>query len=380
MSFFGSQLTAQELVRPVITGAPFLQVVPDARSGGMGEIGVASLGDNFSQFHNPAKFLFLEGESSGAGLSYIPQFVGYADDIFHAQAGYFQKLNERSALSGALTYFSFGNVDLEEEQGGQIINAGSFVPNELALEAAYSLKLNEYFGMAVTGRYIRSDITDNQMNSTLQLKTGQAVAADVSGYYSSNPFTHDNKWTAGFALKNVGSKLKYANESGYEYPLPTSLKLGGGYHIASGKSDYISFYGETLKYLVPASDDQRNLPQYSAIGGIFNSFTDAPGGFTEELKEVIWSFGSEVNLNDLLQLRTGYITQNGDKGFRNHVTFGIGMNWEGFNFDFAYQSPITKNISFNNDKVMKFSLSYMFGSAAGRSSLDPEGKEQLSAR
>ena len=380
MSFFSSQLTAQELVRPVITGAPFLQVVPDARSGGMGEVGVSTLGDNFSQFHNPAKFLFMQGETSGAGLSYIPQFVGYADDIFHAQAGYFQKLNERSALSGSLTYFSFGNVELEEEQGGQIINAGSFVPNELALEAAYSLKLNEYFGMAVTGRYIRSDITDNQMNSTLQLKTGQAVAADVSGYYISNPFTHANKWTAGFAFKNVGSKLEYANESGYEYPLPTSLKLGGGYHIASGVKDYISFYGEALKYLVPASDDQRNLSQYSAIGGIFNSFTDAHDGFSEEMKDAIWSLGSEINLNDILQLRTGYITQSSDKGFRNHVTFGVGMNWEGFNFDFAYQSPITKNISFNNDKVMKFSLSYMFGRASGRSTLAPEKNEKLSAR
>lgn len=380
MSFFSSQLTAQELVRPVITGAPFLQVVPDARSGGMGEVGVSSLGDNFSQFHNPAKFLFMEGESSGAGLSYIPQFVGYADDIFHGQAGYFQKLNERSALSGSLTYFSFGNVDLEEEQAGQIINAGSFVPNELALEAAYSLKLNEYFGMAVTGRYIRSDITDNQMNSTLQLKTGQAVAADVSGYYISNPFTHDNKWTAGFALKNVGSKLEYANESGYEYPLPTSLKIGGGYHLATGNSDYISFYAETLKYLVPATDNQRNLPQYSAIGGIFNSFTDAPGGFSEELKEMIWSFGSEINLNNSFQLRTGYITQSGEKGYRNHVTFGLGMKWEEFNFDFAYQSPVIKNVSFDNDKVMKFSLSYNFGSASGRSTLDPERNEQVSAR
>ncbi len=380
MSFFGSQLTAQELVRPVITGAPFLQVVPDARSGGMGEVGVASLGDNFSQFHNPAKFLFMEGESSGVGLSYIPQFVGYADDIFHAQAGYFQKLNERSALSGSLTYFSFGNVDLEEEQAGQIINTGSFVPNELALEAAYSLKLNEYFGMAVTGRYIRSDITDNQMNSTLRLKTGQAVAADVSGYYISNPFTHANKWTAGFALKNVGSKLEYANESGYEYPLPTSLKLGGGYHIATGENDYISFYGEALKYLVPATDDQRNLSQNSAIGGIFNSFTDAPGGFSEEMKEMIWSLGSEINLNNSLQLRTGYITQSGEKGFRNHVTFGLGMNWEGFNFDFAYQSPVIKNVSFDNDKVMKFSLSYMFGSTPGRSTLDPARNEQISAR
>lgn len=379
MSFFSSKLSGQELVRPVITGAPFLQVVPDARSGGMGEVGVSSLSDNFSQFHNPAKFLFMGSESSGVGLSYIPQFVGYAKDIFHGQAGYYQQLNERSALSGSLTYFSFGNLELEEERGGQIINTGSFVPNELALEAAYSLKLNEFFGMAITSRYIRSDITDSQMNSILQLKTGQAVAADVSGYYISNPFTHANKWTAGFALKNVGSKLEYSNESGYEYPLPTSLKLGGGYHIANGKSDYISFYAEALKLLVPATDENRMLPDDSAIGGIFRSFGDAPDGFSEEMKEIIWSVGSEISLNEILELRTGYITQSRAKGFRNHITVGAGLIWEGFIFDFAYQSPISKNITFNNDKVMKLSLSYRFGQNQSRSKLEPSGQEVVSS-
>ena len=349
---------SQELVRPVITGAPFLQVVPDARAGGMGETGVATLPDAFSQFHNPAKFLFMSEEEQGVGLSYVPQFIGYASDIFLANAAYFQKLNERSALSASLTYFSFGNMKIEEQMGSEIINQGSFVPNEMALDASYSLKLNENFGMSVTGRYIRSDITDNQSSTEVELKTANAVAADVSGYYISAPYDmHVNKWTLGFNLKNLGSKLEYSNENGFSYPLPTSLKVGGGYHIASGRDDMLSFYAEALKYLVPASDDNRQLPQESAAAGWFDSFTDAPGGFSEEMKEVILSLGSEISFNDNFSFRTGFITQNRDKGYHNHVSVGLGLAYEAFVFDFAYQTPVTNYISFKEDKVLKFSLS-----------------------
>ncbi len=360
-SLLGVNSLGQELVRPVVTGAPFLQIVPDAISGGMGEVGVAGFGDPYSQFHNPAKYLFIEENSRGFGLSYIPRFLGYADDIFHGNISYFHQLNERSALSGAITYFSFGDIEIEEELGYEIIQQGTFVPNEFAFEGTYSLKTSEYFGMAVTGRYIRSDITDNRMNSTVQLNSGQAVAVDLSGYFISAPIGHQNKWTAGFNLKNVGSKIKYSNVEGFEYPLPTSLKLGGGYHVASGQNDYVSFHAEALKFLVPATDDQRNIPDDSSIAGIFNSFIDAPDGFSEEMKEVIYSFGSEINLQNIFSIRAGYITQHRDKGMRNHITVGAGIAWEDFKFDFAYQSPIVDYISFEQDKVLKISLNYQFG-------------------
>lgn len=352
---------SQELTRPVITGAPFLQVVPDARAGGMGETGVSTLPDAFSQYHNPAKFLFTEEGSQGIGLSYIPQFIGYANDIFHANAAYFQKLGERSAVSGSLTYFSYGDVNVEEQVGNEIVSQGSFVPNELAVDASYSIKLNENFGLGITGRYIRSDITQNGANSSVDLKTGNAIAADISGYYVSEfQNVHKNKWTMGFNLKNIGSKLKYADETGYEYPLPTSLKLGGGYHIASGKDDYISFYAEAMKFLVPSTDDNRNIPDDGVIGGLFNSFTDAEDGFSEEIKEVIVSLGAEINFSENIILRTGYITQSKDKGYSNHITVGAGMRYEQFRFDFAYQSPLASSVSFRQDKVLKFSLSYKF--------------------
>lgn len=358
IGFAGWSAMSQELVRPVITGAPFLQVVPDARAGGMGETGVSTLPDVFSQFHNPSKFLFMKEESKGVGLSYIPQFIGYANDIFLGNAAYFQRLNERSALSTSFTYFSFGNFQAEEQMGNQIITQGSFVPNEMAFDASYSLKLNDNFGMSVTGRYIRSDITNEQNSTEVELKTANAIAADVSGYYISAPFdAHVNKWTFGFNLKNLGSKLEYSDESGFSYPLPTSLKLGGGYHIASGSDDMLSFYAEALKYLVPASDDNRKLPQEGSFAGWFDSFSDAPGGFSEEMKEVILSLGSEINFNDNFSFRAGYITQNREKGYRNHLSMGMGVGYQAFVFHFAYQTPLSDRVSFKEDKVLKFSLS-----------------------
>lgn len=371
--FLGLTASGQELIRPVITGAPFLQIVPDARAGGMGEAGVSTSPDAYAQFHNPAKFLFMQEGSQGIGISYIPQFVGYADDIFYANLGYYKQLSDRAAFSGSLTYFNFGSVEMEEEVGNQIVSLGSFKPNEFALDASYSLKLNKSFGMAVTVRYVRSDITNGQINNGVELKTGQAVSADVSGYYASEPIDqHVNKWTMGFNLKNVGSKLRYSDEPEFNYSLPTSLKLGGGYHVATSAKDYVSFHAEALKYLVPASDDNRNIPNKSAIGGIFQSFTDAPDGFSEELKEVIFSLGAELNFNETFSVRTGYVTQNRDKGFRNHVTFGAGLMWKNLIFDFAYQSPISNYITFRQDKVVKLSLTFKFDQPARATVVAPE--------
>ena len=353
----GLQATSQELVRPVITGAPFLQVVPDARAGGMGEIGVASLPDSYSQFHNPAKFLFFQQESSGIGLSYIPQFQGYANDIFHANAAYYQQLNERSALSGSLTYFSFGRIEVEEEMGREIINQGSFVPNEMSLDLSYSLKLSDHYGMSVSGRYIRSDITNDQSYAGLELKAANAVAVDISGYYVSSIEEREDMWSLGFNFKNLGSKLSYSGEDEFSYPLPAYLKLGGGYHVMTGKNDVLSFYGEAMKYLVSSTDDQGRLPEGSAAAGWFRSFTDAPDGFSEELKEVTLSLGSEYNYNEVLKLRTGFITQSEEKGSRNHMTFGAGFEYQMFDFDFAYQTPLSNNTSFEQNDVFKLSLS-----------------------
>lgn len=348
---------SQDLVRPVVYGAPFLGIVTDARSGGMGETGVATTGDVFSQFHNSSKYLFLDYETKGLGISYVPQYVGYANDIFLANAVYYQQLDARSALSGSLTYSSFGKLEIEEQMGTQFVHLGSFYPNEFAVDLSYGLRFNEYFGMAVTGRYIRSNISDNRMNSRLELKSANAVAADISGFYSSAYDLEKHVWTFGFSLKNVGSKLEYSSETGHKFPLPTSLKIGAGYQISTGKNDRISIYLETLKFLVPSVDDQSNLSNQKALTGIFNSFSDASGGVSEELKEMIINLGGEYDFNEMFKFRMGYIYQNRTKGSNNHLTFGTGIQWERFLFDFAYQAPLIGNDLVKRSNVLRASIS-----------------------
>lgn len=352
---------SQELVRPVVYGAPFLGIVTDARSGAMGETGVATTGDVFSQFHNSSKYLFLDDETKGLGISYVPQYVGYANDIFLANAVYYHQLDDRSALSGSLTYSSFGKMEMEEKIGSQFVHLGSFYPNEFAVDLSYGLRFNEYFGMAVTGRYIRSDISDNRMNPSLELKSANAIAADISGFYSSAFDLEKYIWTFGFSLKNVGSKLEYSSETGYELPLPTSLKIGGGYQISTGENDQISIYLEALKFLVPSIDDQGNLSNQKALTGIFNSFGDATGGVSEELKEIIFNLGGEYDFNEIFKFRMGYIYQNQGKGSNNHLTFGTGIQWERFLFDFAYQAPLIGNDLVKRSNVLRASISLDLG-------------------
>ena len=358
LGIIGHLATCQELVRPVITGAPFLQIVPDARAGGMADIGVASLPDSYSQYHNPAKFLFLGEETNGIGLSYIPKFQGFANDIFHANAAYYHQLNERSVLSGSFTYFSFGRVEVEEEIGGEVINQGSLVPNEMAIDFSYNLAMSENYGMAVSARYIRSNIINNQSKESVEYRAANAVAVDVSGYYlSAKPADRENMYSLGFTLKNLGSKLSYSNEESLGYPLPAFLKIGGGYHIMLGGDDALSFYGEAMKFLVTSTGDNGSMQDNSAAAGWYKSFTDAPDGFSEELKEVIFSVGSEYNYNNVLRLRAGYITQSREKGNLNHLTFGGGIAYERFNFDVAYQNPLGDNAGFERTNVFKLSLS-----------------------
>lgn len=356
-----SKSFGQELERPVISGAPFLNMVLDARSGGMGETGVATLGDPHSQFHNPAKYLFFDdSESRGISTSYVPQYMGYSDDIFLGNLTYFQQITERSSFSGSVTYSSFGKVEIEELMGSEFINQGTFNPNEFSIDASYGLRLNEYFGMAVTGRYIRSDITESVLEN-LVWNTANAVAVDISGYYTSAPNLKNTFWSLGFNLKNLGTKLKYADNENFSYPLPTSLKVGGGYHFNSGTEGLISINSEIQKYLIPSLDRNGDIPEDSVLEGLFTSFADAEEGFGEELKELIYHLGAEYTYNEKFSFRTGYSYQNEEKGMKNHWTIGSGLKWERLLFDFAYQFPLASQVPLRNGNALRVSISINLG-------------------
>jgi hypothetical protein len=362
--FSPSSILSQNLKRPIITGVPFLNIPLDARSGGMGETGVGTSEDAYSQFHNPTKYLFyFDTENKGLSVSYVPQFMGIANDIFLANVIYFNAINDRSVLSGSISYSNFGEMEIEEQLGSEIINQGFLNPNDFALDLSYSLLINNYFGMSVTGRYIRSNLTEKNTITQLRLNSSNAAAVDISAYYSSAYNRGKNIWTFGVNLKNLGTKLDYSNDKTLSYPLPTVLKLGGSYHILTKRSNIFSLSTEVQKFLVPSLDENGQVPEISVVEGLYYSLYDAPEGFKEELRELIFNIGSEYEFNKSIAFRTGYIFQNLAKGNKNHLTIGTGFKLEHLLFDLAYQFPLRSSQPIPSANSVRVSISYNFGNS-----------------
>ena len=228
-------VNAQE--RVITTGVPFLLITPDARAGGMGELGVASSPDAYAQQWNPAKYAFIEN-NNGLGLSYTPYLRQLVDDIFLGSLTYFNKINERSAWAGSLKYFSLGNIQFNESIAGTIIDQGSKRPNEITLDISYSLKLSEKFAMSVVGRYIRSDL---KINLDMDATSANTLGVDIAWFYQSNSFGMGNKdvvFRTGFNISNIGPRLKY-DEGGQKDFIPTNLRIGSGIDIIFDESNLL---------------------------------------------------------------------------------------------------------------------------------------------
>lgn len=298
---------AQTTERIITTGVPFLLVNPDARAGGMGDQGVATSPDAYSQFWNPAKYPFATA-TQGVSVSYTPYLTALVNDLNLSQLTYFQKLDDRSSFSGGFRYFNLGEIEFRKNaEDAAVIRK----PNELAVDLAYSLKLSNQYAMSVTGRFIRSNLKIPE--SDADASPANAFAVDIAGFYESKEFALSGfigKYRAGFNIQNVGPKIKY-NADGVQNFLPTNLKAGAGFDFILDQYNTISINGEINKLMVPtpqsvsdlngdgvvdAADSQINSNNYNSIGwtsGMFKSFGDAPGGFKEELKEIIWSLGAE---------------------------------------------------------------------------------------
>ncbi len=351
-------------LNPVITGVPSLTIAPDARGGGMGDIGAATTPDVNSQYWNPAKYAFTKS-NAGVSLSYTPWLRKLVNDIDLAYlAGYYKFGNEgMQSVSASLRYFSLGKIDLTDT-GGNIISDVS--PYEMAFDIGYSRKLSDYFSGAVTLRAIYSDLqTTDEDNS------GSAFAADIAGYYT-KPITYNNggegDWSLGFNISNIGSKINFASTSNF---IPTNLRLGAGIRYPFDSYNSISVYGDVNKLLVPTRPQlegdettesetyQARLADYenmSPIKGIFKSFSDAPGGMSEELKEVAWSLGAEYNYNDQFFARGGYYNENMYKGNRKYFSLGAGFKMNVFKLDVAYLISTAQSNPL--DQTLRFSLSF----------------------
>jgi len=381
--------------RVITTGVPFLLITPDARAAGMGELGVATSVDTYSQQWNPAKYAFAE-DQIGVGISYTPYLSDLVKDIFLGGLTFYNRLNERSAWSASVKYFSLGDIDIITQQQADLGNFTPLIerPNELAIDASYALRLSDQFAMSVTGRYLRSDL--KLQTGDVEANAASSFAVDIAGFYQSEEIAYNDfngRWRGGFNISNLGPKLKY-DEQGQENFLPTNLRLGGGFDFIFDEYNKLAVSLEVNKLLVPTppqrgeefeftdvngdgvynAEDDGELGEsvndnviiagqddnVSFISGVFQSFGDAPGGFAEELKEFTYAVGAEYWYQDSFALRTGYFNENESKGARKFFTLGAGFKYNTVNIDVSYLFSASK-VKNPLENTLRFSLTFNFG-------------------
>lgn len=358
----GSNSFAQE--RAITTAAPFLLIVPDARAGGMADVGVSTSPDVYSQHHNPAKYAFSEAQFT-VGVNYTPWMRELVNDVFLGGFTFANRFSDRSAWSASLKYFTLGEIQLTDNSGNEI---GKEKPNEIALDGTYAMKLSDTYSMGVTLRYIRSDFALKVENS--ELNTVNTIAVDISGYYQSNEDFYGNfsgRWKGGFNISNIGPKVRYT-DGGNENFIPTNLKIGGGFDFIIDEYNTISTNLEFNKLLVPTPpvrDASGNVLEgkednVAWVKGIFQSFNDAPDGFSEELKEFTWGLGAEYVYDRSFALRAGYFNENELKGGRKYFTLGAGFKFKSSSIDISY---LFNSSDINNplENTLRFSLAFNFG-------------------
>lgn len=350
---------------PLQTAIPSLTIAPDARGGSMGDNGAATLPDVNAQFWNPAKYAFMESKA-GVSLSYTPWLRKLVSDVALAYlAGYYKVgQSDRSAVSASLRYFSLGEVPVTTYGGIQLENIN---PYEMAFDLGYSMKLSEAGSMAVTLRYIRSDMG---ADSYEDLQPANGFAADVSGYLEKYVYLGSGEclWSSGFNISNVGTKISFDGGNTEQF-LPTNLKLGTGLLYPVDDYNQFGVYLDLNKYLVPVKpvkldgEDQivyeERVEKWEKTGfftGIFKSFSDAPGGFSEELKEVNLSLGAEYSYNNQFFLRGGYHYEDRYKGNRQYFSAGAGFKMNVFQLDAAYLISTVQSNPL--DQTLRFSLTF----------------------
>lgn len=370
VSLFSYSAYAQDAERlSVVTSAvPFLRISPDARAGGMGDVGIATTPDANSAFWNLAKTPFSTSRSAVA-LTYTPWLkdIGLNDVYLASLAGYY-KLDEEQAISGSLRYFSLGNIQWTDFSGG---DRGSFRPREFGIDFGYSRKLNEKLGIGVALRYINSALAKGDpTGSGVNYKPGNAVAGDIS-LFNNGVNEAGEGWNWGVAISNLGSKISYTSDANQKDYIPANLGVGVAYNKVFDETSKLTFGVDLNKLLVPTPpSDLSNdaaIAAYrnkSLISSWFSSFGDA-GGFGNELKEVQASLGAEYNYNDQFAFRAGYFYENKFKGNRKYFTLGAGLKYNVFGLNFSYLVPSGNGVNRNPlSNTLRFSLIFDLDSEA----------------
>jgi hypothetical protein len=358
---------------PITTGVTSQSIAPDARGASMGDLGAATEPDANSQYWNPSKYAFAYS-SGGVSLSYTPWLRKLVNDIFLANvAGYFKiGSGDNQAVSASLRYFSLGEVSSSDLSGS---SAQTLNPYEMSVDLGYSRKLSEKFSMGIVFRYIYSDLGFSDSYSGDQTTGASAFAADISGYYQTYPVIgrSECQWAWGWNVSNIGTKVSYDNGN-YPAFLPTNLRLGTTFTFPLADYHNLALSLDANKLLVPArpresdydtstTDGQQEYldaveewEDMSSITGIFKSFTDAPGGAKEELREITWSLGAEYSYNNQFFLRAGYFYENEYKGNRQYFGLGVGFSLNVLRLDASYMLATAQTSPL--DQTLRFSLTF----------------------
>jgi len=404
--FTAFSINAQTVVIPnendtrvITTGMPFVLIAADSRAASMGDMGVATSVDAFSQQWNASKYTFSETKSVIA-VSYTPYLSKLVNDIFLGNVTYFNRLDEKSAFAASFKYFSLGDIEIITE--GQA-NAGNFLPlierpNELTVDVSYSLRLADQFSMAVAMRYLRSDLRIQSASQFVDAGAASTFGVDISGYYQGEEQAYNDfngRWRGGFAIQNLGPKFKY-DQAGQENFQPTMFRLGGGFDFIFDNYNKLAVTAEITKLLVPTPPIYGDVYNYSDannngvyddgeetdlieenviykgqdtnvnfLSGIFQSFGDAPGGFSEELKEFTWALGAEYTYDDAFAFRAGYFNESKDKGARKFLALGAGFKYNVVNIDMSYLFSTAK-VQSPLEGTLRFSLTFNIGSETYR--------------
>tara|TARA_B100002019_G_scaffold283893_1_gene290868 strand:- start:37 stop:1218 length:1182 start_codon:yes stop_codon:yes gene_type:complete len=354
---------SQNSNRVITTGVPFLLITSDARAAGMGELGVATSADIYSQQWNPAKYAFSSNEKA-LGLSYTPYLSKIVDDIFLGNFTYFKKVDDRSSWATSLRYFSLGEIQFNEFISGSIVDQGFQRPTELTLDLSYALKLSSVFSMAIAGRFIYSDL---KIAIDADTSSASSLGFDIAGYYQSQSFKlNSNKaiFRSGINISNIGPRLNYEMGTQKSF-IPTNLRIGFGLDLLYEDESSLGIYSEFSKLLVPTPvaifDSNNNFqgfrqPDVDFINGIFISFSDAPDGFSEELSEITAALGLEYSLRNSFSIRTGFFNESQEKGSRRYLTMGTGFNINSINVDLSYLFS-TSRVRNPLENTIRFSLS-----------------------